>query len=148
RVEVLKDIHQPSLATLKGVIGLLRKYRPEILHLHFMSPLSLLPLVGWLHSVDRIYFTDQASRPEGYIAVPAARWQQFIARVLNWPLDRFICVSDYNLQCVLTNGYIASRSACRIYNSVDVRRSPADAVGFKKRYGIPQDRAVVLQVSW
>src|SRR2546423_227938 len=88
RVEVLKDIHQPSLATLKGVIGLLRKYRPEILHLHFMSPLSLLPLVGWLHSVDRIYFTDQASRPEGYIAVPAARWKQFIARVLNWPLDR------------------------------------------------------------
>lgn len=148
RIEVLKDVHQPSLATLKGLRALLRKYRPEILHLHFISPLTVLPWLGRLYSVGRIYFTDQASRPEGYIAVPAPKWKQFIARAVNRPLDRFICVSDYNLQCVLTHGFIASGRACRIYNSVDVRRSAADAVAFKRRYGIPVDRPVVLQVSW
>jgi glycosyltransferase involved in cell wall biosynthesis len=148
RIEVLKEAHRPSLATLKRLHGLLRKHRPQILHLHFISPISFLPWLGRLYSVDRIYFTDQASRPEGYIAVPAPKWKQFIARAVNRPLDRFICVSDYNLQCVLKHGLIASGRACRIYNSVDVRSSPGDGIAFKKRYGIPDDRAVVLQVSW
>jgi glycosyltransferase involved in cell wall biosynthesis len=42
---------------------LLRKYRPEIVHFHFCSQFSLLPVITKLSGVKRIYFTEHIRTP-------------------------------------------------------------------------------------
>lgn len=147
-IEVVGDVAQPTLATLRRTRELLRQYRPEVLHLYFTGLLSPFAWLGRLYSVKQVYFTDQGSHPEGYVPARAALWKRLVARGINRPLTRVICISDYNLQCMLTRGYVPADRACRIYNSVDLTHPSGDAARFRQKYAIPDHRAIVLQVSW
>jgi glycosyltransferase involved in cell wall biosynthesis len=147
-VEWLPDIDRLQWSVLHEMSRLLRKYRPEIVHMHFTAQVSPFPWLARLHSVRSNYLTDHISRAEGYAPKRAARWKLAIGRTLNWPLTGLIAVSDYNALCDITYGAIPKRRVMRIYNGVDLSRICGDPVRFRQEHKIPANRAIVLQVSW
>src|SRR5690349_6877540 len=57
RVEVLGNKAHDGSPT-KELRRVLRTYRPEILHLHFMGFVSLLPWLARVYGVKKVFFTD------------------------------------------------------------------------------------------
>jgi glycosyltransferase involved in cell wall biosynthesis len=150
-IEILEDAWRPSFSATKKLGKILRKYQPEILHLHFVGFLNLFNWVGRLLSTRRIFFTDQASRPENYLAHRASLWKRVAVRLINFPLTKVICVSNYNYRCMTALDVLPSERFECIYNSVDLSRvseSADRAAAFRRRYGIAANRKVIVQVSW
>jgi len=89
-----------------NLMRLLTKHHPQILHLHYVSFISLYPWAARLKSVPKVFFTDHHSRPEGYQHCAAPAWKQTAARVIGSPFTRVICVSDYGYQCMTSVGLL------------------------------------------
>lgn len=149
--EVLKDSIDLKWHSTRGLAAILRRYQPEILHLHFTGFLGIYPWVGKLLSVRKVFFTDQTSRPAGYVPHQAALWKRILVRLINLPLTKITCVSNYGYRCMTTLGVLPAGRFEMIYNSVDLSRvapSFERAANFRRKYGIPEDRTIVTQVSW
>ena len=128
-----------------------RKHRPEILHLHYLSFLNFYSWGARLQSVKQVFFTDHHSRPAGYVQSRAPFWKRGLARLINLPLTRVICVSRYGYECMTSYGLLPRDRFEMIYNGVDLARVKADpqlGTDFRRRYSIPEERAIVTQVSW
>jgi len=147
-IECLPDIGRARPGALRDMSRLLRKHRPTILHMHFTPPVSPFPWLARLNGVGRNYLTDHISRAEGAAPKRAAWWKIGIARALNWPLTGLIAVSDYNAVSGTNYGLIPPGRITRIYNGVELTRTPGDAERFRREYGIPVQRAIVLQLCW
>ena len=147
-IECLPGVHNLTWRVLRDMSRLLRKYRPEILHMSFTGQISPFPWLARLHSVRLNYLTDHDSRAEGDVPKPAAWWKLVVARTLNWPLTSLIAVSDYNALSSATHGLVPKRRVTRIYNGVDLSHVIGDPGQFRRKYNIPEDRAMVLQVCW
>lgn len=133
---------------LRGIVG---RYRPEILHLHFTGFLSLYPWQARMLLAKKIFFTDHHSRPAGYIPARAPIWKRVAARLINRPLTKVISVSNYGYRCMTAADLLPQSRFEMIYNGVDLTRvscDPRRAIEFRRRYSIPADRAIVVQVSW
>jgi glycosyltransferase involved in cell wall biosynthesis len=147
-IEVIPDVWQLKWAPTRDLARILKRYRPEILHLQFTGFLSPYPWLARLFSVKQVVFTDQGSKPEGYVAHRAPLWKRFATRVINWPLDHITCISDYLLRCWMIVDVLPPKRFSRIYNHVDFNRCRSDGSGFRQTLSIPADRQIVLQVSW
>lgn len=150
-IEVLEDSIDLNWTAARGLARILRHYRPEVLHLHFTGFLGVYPWMGKLFSVKRVFFTDQSSRPAGYIPSPAPLWKRGLVRLINMPLTKVTCVSNYGYRCMISLGLLPVDRYEMIYNSVDLSRvdpDPGRAATFRRRYSIPEDRTIVVQVSW
>jgi len=135
----------------KGIARIIRDYRPEILHLHFFSFINPYSWIARFQSVKQVFFTDHHSRPYGYVATCAPLWKRAIGRVVNEPLTKVICVSNYGHLCMSSFGSLPRDRFQMIYNGVDLSRVKSDpqrAIDFRRRYSIPLDRSIVTQVSW
>lgn len=151
RIEVLENAQTPNFATLRKFVHLLRKYRPEIIHLHLVGFLGFYPWLGRLISTRRTFFTDHGSRPENYEPARAPLWKRLAVRMINLPLTRVISVSEFNRNCMTTMDLLPRDRFARVYNAVDFSRIAKSAERgrrFREQHGIPLDRTVVLQVSW
>ncbi|MCU1274672.1 MAG: glycosyl transferase, group 1, partial [Bryobacterales bacterium] len=95
-----------------------------------------------------IFFTDQGSHPADYQPKRSPLLKRTLARAITWPLTRVLCVSDYNAHCMTTRDFVPKQRVSRLYNATDVTRPCGDGSAFRRKYGIPQERAVVLQTSW
>lgn len=144
----------PSESTFKvgkSIARITRYYRPEILHLHYFGFINPYSWIARLQSVKQIFFTDHHSRPSGYVVMRAPLWKQAIGRVVNEPLTKVICVSNYGHVCMSSFGLLPKDRFQMIYNGVDVSRVKSDpqrVIDFRRRYSIPLDRSIVTQVSW
>jgi glycosyltransferase involved in cell wall biosynthesis len=147
-IERLPGTDRLRWSVVRDMSGILRKYRPEIVHMHFTAQLSAFPWLARLHNVRRNYLTDHISRAEGYLPKRAAWWKLGVGRALNWPLTALVAVSDYNARSDITYGLIPKRRVTRIYNGVDLARISGDPGRFRQEHEIPENRAIVLQVSW
>src|SRR5712691_1863261 len=148
-IEVLEDSINLNWKAASGLARILRRYRPEILHLHFTGFLGVYPWVGKLFSVNKVFFTDQTSRPAGYIPRWAPIWKRGLVRLINMPLTKVTCVSNYGYRCMTSLGLLPKDRYEMIYNSVDLSRVQPDqrrASAFRRRYSIPEDRTLVVQV--
>ena len=135
----------------KGIAKIIRAYRPEILHLHFFSFINPYAWIARLQSVEQVFFTDHHSRPAGYLATRAPLWKRALGRVVDEPLTKVICVSNYGHVCMSSFGLLPPDRFQMIYNGVDLSRVKSDpqrAIDFRRRYSIPLDRSIVTQVSW
>jgi glycosyltransferase involved in cell wall biosynthesis len=135
----------------KGIARITRAYRPEILHLHYVSFINPYSWIARFQSVKQIFFTDHHSRPSGYIPTRAPLWKRALGRVVNEPLTKVICVSRFGHLCMSSFGSLPRDRFQLIYNGVDlsrVRSDPQRAMDFRRRYSIPADRSIVTQVSW
>jgi len=131
--------------------GIVRRYHPEILHLHFTGFLSSYPWQARIRSAKKVFFTDHHSRPAGFVPARAPIWKRAAARLINRPLTRVISVSDYGYRCMTVTDLLPQSRFEMIYNGVDLSRVSCDArraIEFRRRYSIPADRAIVVQVSW
>jgi glycosyltransferase involved in cell wall biosynthesis len=101
--------------------------------------------------VKKVFFTDHTSRPAGYEGRRAAFWKRTVARIINSPITKVVCVSEYGRRCLTTLDLLPKERHELVYNAVDlsrVKQKPNAGIDFKTRYGIPADRVVVVQVSW
>jgi glycosyltransferase involved in cell wall biosynthesis len=147
-IEAAPEIHDLNWAAYRRVAQLLRRYRPDVLHLSFVGLVSLYPWLARCCSVRRVFLTDQASRPEGYASARSVWWKRAIGRGLTWPVSRVIAVSDCVARFDQALGLVRSGNVARIYNAVDLTRPLGDGRMFRGKYSIPENRAVVLGVSW
>ncbi len=134
-----------------NLMRLMSEHHPQILHLHYVSFISLYPWVARLKSAHKIFFTDHHSRPEGYEHVSAPLWKRSAARVIGNPFTKVICVSNYGYRCMTEIGLLPRDRYQMIYNGVDLSRVSFDrdaATKFRARFSIPEDRQIVTQVSW
>jgi len=150
-LEVLENSTDLNWGATRALARILGRHKPEILHLHFTGFLGIYPWLARLMSVKKIFFTDHSSRPAGYMPRRAPFWKRAAARIINWPISRVICVSQYGQRCLTTLDLLPAGRHELVYNAVDLSRvaeNPNAATNFKKRYQIPADRVVIVQVSW
>jgi len=108
----------------------------------------------WLARVARkcrVFLTDHSSRPPNYVVQPAPLPKRWVARAINWPVTKVISVSEYGYRCVTDRGLCSPAKCEMIYNGVDLSRvseSKERGARFRRKFAIPPDRTVVLQVSW
>lgn len=151
-IELLhQDVTRFNVRAMAGVARVLRRYRPRVAHFHYVDLLSLYPWVTRLASGADVFFTDHGSRPEGHRSERAALVRRSLARAINWPVTKVICVSDYGYRTLVERGLFPADRCQRIYNGVDLGRvaeSLERAAAFRRRFSIPEGRTVVTQVSW
>ena len=146
--DVLKDSWKFAARPAWDLATILKRHPADILHLYFTGFLSPYPWVARCCGVAKVFFTDQGSQPEGYVATRRPAWKRLVARALNLPLNQVICISDYNVDGMLRRDLIDARRVMRIYNSVDLAAAHGDGTAFRLRHGVPPDAPVVAQVSW
>jgi glycosyltransferase involved in cell wall biosynthesis len=149
--EVLANSTHGSWEARRDLKRIMRKQGPEILHLHYTSFLNLYSWGARLRSVKQVFFTDHHSRPAGYVQSRAPFWKRGLARLINLPLTRVICVSRYGYGCMTSYGLLPQDRFEMVHNGVDLARVKADpqpGIDFRRRYSIPEQRAIVTQVSW
>jgi glycosyltransferase involved in cell wall biosynthesis len=150
-LETLESPERMRWQTLRSFLGILRRHRPDILHLHYVGLLGFYPMLARLCGVKRVYFTDHSSRPAFHIPRRASLWKRALTRLLNGPLSGVICVSAYGHKCMSALDVLPTDRLHMIYNGVDTMRGweNADrAREFRRKYGIPEGYSVVTQVSW
>jgi glycosyltransferase involved in cell wall biosynthesis len=150
-IEVLADATHFSLAAAQNLSKIIRRHSAKILHLHFTGFLGPYVWLARLRGVNRIFFTDHSSRPAAHSLRRASVLKRAIARAINQPLTKIICVSDYGLRCLTTLRLLPNDRHALVYNAVDLSRVSNDerrASQLRQRYGIPEDRVVIVQVSW
>ena len=150
-IEIIEDSWRVSAKATARLFAVLRKYRPRILHLYFTGFLSAYPWMAKLLRVEKVYFTDQSSQPEGFVQTRAPFWKRAAMRVINAPLTGVISVSGYGYRNFTGRDLLPKKRFHIIYNSVDISRAAlglAKGDEFRRRFNIPRDRLVVTQVSW
>jgi glycosyltransferase involved in cell wall biosynthesis len=150
-LEVVGDVSRLNVTTARALARVFRSYKPDIVHLHYTGFLGIYPWLARLLSAKKVFFTDHSSRPAGYLPRPAPWWKQRLVRIINWPLTKVICVSGYGYRCLTTLNLLPQERFELVYNAVDLSRVSQNhdqGLQFRQRYSIPQDRTVVVQVSW
>jgi len=127
--EVVGDSSKFGCKVMPQLADVLRRHRPRVLHLHFTGFLSGFPWLARWYSVERVFFTDQVSRPAGYIPGARPLWKRLLARGINHPVAKVICVSNYGYRCFTALDLLPENRFEMIYNSVDLARArQVDAV--------------------
>lgn len=149
--DVLKDSWKLEWRPTIEFLRLLRLYQPEIVHCHFTGFVSLYPWLARMCSAKKFFFTDQSSRPEGHIMLPSPWWKRAVVPIINYPLDCVHCASTYAYNCNVATRLLRRERYVVNYHGVDISRASAGlerADSFRRRYSVPEHRAVVVQVSW
>ena len=150
-IEVIRNAVEPNPQALRDLSRILRRYRPRIFHMQLVGFLGFYPWLARLLSAKKIFFTDQGSHPSDYVAHRAPRWKRVAVRMINFPMSKVICVSNYNYNCFTTRDVLPAKRFEVVYNSADFSRlgqSQERRNRFLAKYGIPADRSVIVQVSW
>lgn len=150
-IEVYAGSKDGNWKTGRNLAAIMRRNRPEIVHMHFIGFLNPYSWLAKFHSAGKVFFTDHHSRPFGAIARRAPFWKRRAARLINAPLSKVVCVSNYGYKCMTSTDLLPLDRFEMIYNGVDLSRVTNDdrqAMKFRERYSIPADRAIVTQVSW
>ena len=78
--EVLADSTDGNRDARRNLARIVRKHRPDILHLHYVSFLNLYSWRARFQFVRQVFFTDHHSRPAGYVQSRAPLWKRAAAR--------------------------------------------------------------------
>jgi glycosyltransferase involved in cell wall biosynthesis len=150
-IEVAPRLDQSRFDCVPGICRLLDRYTPQIVHLNFLSFLGPYPWLARIYGARQVFITDHGSRPADYEASLAPAWKRLAARVINDPVTGVFSVSEYNRQTALAVGYIEPAIAHRLYESIELpplEGREAAGAAFRERFAIPQERELVMQVSW
>lgn len=150
-LEVLENPTGFSLRATSELASLLRRHKPDILHLHFTGFVGLFPWLAKLSSVKKVFFTDHSSRPANYVPRRAPFWKRALVRLINYPIAKVVCVSKYGCHCMTTLDLLDGNRYELVYNGVDLTRvesNPDRGIQFRRRFGISDSRKVITQISW
>jgi glycosyltransferase involved in cell wall biosynthesis len=82
---------------------------------------------------------------------PSPLWKRAVIPIINYPLSCVQCASNYGRKCNVATRLLPQERYVVIYNGVDVSRALAglhEADTFRQRFSVPDQRAIVVQVSW
>jgi glycosyltransferase involved in cell wall biosynthesis len=150
-LEILENSTHFNLSATRKLATLLRRHKPDILHLHYTGFVGLFPWLARLSSVKKVFFTDHSSRPANHTPRRAPFLKRALVRLINYPITRVVCVSKYGCHCMRTLDLLGSDRYELVYNGVDLTRvesNPARGVEFRRRFGVPDCRKVIVQISW
>jgi glycosyltransferase involved in cell wall biosynthesis len=151
KIEILKSPTNFNWNATKQLAKILKREKPEILHLHFVGFIGVYPWLAWLSGVKKVFFTDHSSRPSGYEARRAPLWKRMLTRAINYPITKVICVSKFGYRCMETLDLLPMDRFELVYNGVDLSRVDHDAAraaAFRQKYHIPDHKKLVVQISW
>jgi L-malate glycosyltransferase len=151
QIESLPFLANPSAASARKLWQVLRRFRPTTVHMQFLGLISPFAWVAKAAGVNRIFFTDQGSKPEGYVAARRKWWKRVASRCIDFPINKVICISDYNLDCLRKIDALPKNRLCRIYNGTPLpftAWTSAQDAEFRRHFSIPMERSIVTQVSW
>jgi glycosyltransferase involved in cell wall biosynthesis len=148
-LEVLARSDETTIGTSRAFWQLVRRYRPSIVHLHFIGLVTPYPWLARLGAADRVFLTDHAGDyPRDPLRAPA--WKRLATRLIDHPITAVVAVSDDVRRKAVRADVLPATRTRRIYNGVDVSgiEPGADAgTGFRSRHGIPHDSVLVAQVG-
>ena len=150
-IELLPGSASTNWNTFRELRRILRSHRPSILHLHFAGFITPYPWLARLSGVRQVYFTDHGSRPAMYTPRRAPAWKRYATRLINAPVRRIFCISNYTYQCHATLDVLPVERYQIIYNGSDFELYSDETEpdpGLRAEYGIPDGHSIVLQVSW
>jgi glycosyltransferase involved in cell wall biosynthesis len=150
-LEVLPHPADFNWSATRQLSGMLRRYRADILHLHFTGFVGAYPWLAHLLSVDKVFFTDHSSRSSNYVPRRAPWWKRSLVQLINYPITRVICVSKYGCYCATSLGLLPASRYQLVYNGVDLSRVNADSrrgAEFRRRFNISNEKKIIVQVSW
>lgn len=149
--ELVDFVHAPKLCVMGQLVRVLRRHKPTIAHFHYTNFVSPFPWLARVLGATQVFFTDHASRPAHQVGQPASLPKRWLARAITWPLSRVISVSDFGYRCFIERGLFPAEQCQMIYNGVDLSRvaeSTERGAAFRRRYAIPDEHTIVLQMSW
>lgn len=145
------DLSHSTWSWNAGVRSLIKQYRPDIVHWHFLDAVSPYPWLSWWYGAKQVFFTNHSSYAEGYSPGHIPSWKRFTARLINWPLNGVFCVSDYSKNVIIASGKLDPSRVHRIYNAASLpclQGTVERARNFRRTYGIPDKAPAIVQVSW
>jgi glycosyltransferase involved in cell wall biosynthesis len=144
KVDVFPAQSQMGAANAKRYLRMLSKERPRLICYSLGGVVRLWPLLGRLMGAKGSVYYDQTSRPKGtanYRASGKVRW-------LMKPLSRSVCATHFVKQCSDSEGIVPASKSTVIFSGTDATRPRGRGEDFRRQFGIPLDRMMVMQVSW
>jgi len=134
---------------VSGLRRLLVRHQPDQFVYAFNGILRLFPWVAWLTGVRRIIYYDHSSHVIGYTPRRWSFLKRLFGRSLSWPISKVTSVSGYPARCLKTRGFYPPEKIAVVYNGVEIHpAAEGDGDAFRRRFGIPPGRSLVVQVSW
>ncbi len=125
-------------------VRVLRRHRPTAVLYSLGGVVRWWPMLGARFGVRRSVYFDQTSRTAAAMRYKASRG----VRRMMASLTLTMCATQFIKDCSDREEIIPARKSRLLYSAVDTRRMPGDGRAFRASYGIPDDRIVVLTVSW
>ena len=125
-------------------LQLLRTHRPRVLLYTLGGVVRWWPLLAKITGAKRRVYYDQTSRTATTYSYRAPRH----VRVVMSALSESICATKFVKACSDREGIIPPEKSRLIYSAVDNNRYLGDGDTFRLRYGIPDRRIFVMQISW
>jgi glycosyltransferase involved in cell wall biosynthesis len=127
---------------------LLQKYKPDVVHLHFVNMLSLDVLVASIYPGVKVVFSEHASDVPKHRAWP--KWQLLRAskRLFSSAIDQVVAPSDYVNGRLVLEGVRAGKVKT-VHNGVNVGRfrDATSVEDVRGKYGIDAGRLLVVSIS-
>lgn len=144
--EVLEN--RGKLRLYLDLVRLLRKYRPGVIHFHFIEQFSFVPILASLVRPRLLVFTDHFRQPQpiGVVTRTACiLWDRIIFRLLD---VKIVAVSEH-IKRTLVECYLMTPQRIEVvYNGVNPRRfAPLDSrqvIQFQDQWGIPPGSPVIF----
>ena len=125
-LEVITNQSQSGIKQWSELVWLILRYRPAALVYSFNGVLRFIPWTAAFLGVRTIVYNDQSSRPfhNGYTRTPS--WKRALGRLITFPVDSVICVSEFVSQCVRNEKWsVQTRSIQSIAESTSIAASRA-----------------------
>ncbi len=131
--------------------NLVRKHRPAVVHFHFYSQFSWLPLVAKIAGGGRVMFTEHIRQPHNFGCLKQAQLRLcdlMLGDLLN---SKVLAVSAYIRQ-VLISDYQAKPAHVEILrNGINLERfhplPPGELRSLRQKLGLPGEAEIVLSAS-
>jgi L-malate glycosyltransferase len=140
-----------SIASYIGLVSIIKRYKPQIVHFHFLSPFSMFPVLARFAGSNNVVFTEHMCPPQ---------INSFIRKIKFWIWDRVILqllgvkifsVSRY-VQSVLLDSYQLSKKRTAILNNgVNIKRFDSKVIikdDLKQLLEIPKGSTVIVSAAY
>jgi glycosyltransferase involved in cell wall biosynthesis len=127
---------------------LLRRHRPDVVHLHFVDLLSLDVVAAALYRGVRVVFSDHGSdTPKERSAIKTYALRGSV-RTLSSMLDRLVAPSDY-VNARLVRAGVSADQVTTVHNGVNLEefRNTRVTGDCRAKYGIPPSSVMVVSIS-
>jgi glycosyltransferase involved in cell wall biosynthesis len=144
--------HAHEIAQALPLYRVLRKYRPDIVHFHFYTPFSLLPLIAKAAGARGVIFTDHTRQPKQLnplVRLAMRAWDRLVLAPLG---VRILAVSEHIARVLVSNYEFAPERVRVLHNGINLERfvplSGAERTAVRAEFSIPAQARVVVFAGW